>query len=192
MAFAVVVTMILLFSPVIGPGVLSLWREIGLQTCGLRLETIWYNRFRVKNLSLWIEARKRFHLSHAQIQMARELGMNPKKFGKFANHRQEPWKQPLPQFIERIYSKHFGKACPDRVLPLEDWTKQEGAKKQEKKQRRQERREQARLEAEAVAPAAHAAFINTQMAESRPDSTATSAMLEMPSSTHPSSCARPS
>jgi len=24
--------------------------------------------------------------------MARELGLNPKKFGKLANYRQEPWK----------------------------------------------------------------------------------------------------
>ena len=30
----------------------------------------------------WIDARKRYHLSHAHIQMARELGMNPNKFGK--------------------------------------------------------------------------------------------------------------
>ena len=118
--------------------------------------------------------------------------MDPKKFGKLANHRQEPWKQPLPQFIECIYFKHFGKACPDRVLSLEDWTKQEVAKKQEKKQRRQERREQAHLEVEAVAPAAHAGFINTQITESAPGSTATSAMPEMSSSTHPSSRAMPS
>ena len=45
-------------------------------------------------LQIWIVARKRFHLSHEQIQMARELGMNPKKFGKLANHKQEPWKAP--------------------------------------------------------------------------------------------------
>jgi hypothetical protein len=31
--------------------------------------------------------------------MARELGMNPKKFGKIANEKQEPWKKPLPAFI---------------------------------------------------------------------------------------------
>ena len=29
--------------------------------------------------------------------------MNPKKFGKIANEKQEPWKAPLPVFIERIY-----------------------------------------------------------------------------------------
>ena len=31
-----------------------------------------------------------------------ELGLNPKKFGGLANHRQEPWKTPLPGFIEEI------------------------------------------------------------------------------------------
>jgi hypothetical protein len=51
----------------------------------------------------WINARKRYHLSHAHIQMARELGMNPKRFGKIANHKQEPWKAPLPVFIKNIY-----------------------------------------------------------------------------------------
>ena len=43
-----------------------------------------------QKLRPWIEARKRYHLSHAQVQMARELGMNPKKFGGKANHKQEP------------------------------------------------------------------------------------------------------
>ena len=47
-----------------------------------------------QKLQDWIEARKRFHLSHAHVQMARELGMNPKKFGALANHCQEPWKAP--------------------------------------------------------------------------------------------------
>jgi len=40
----------------------------------------------MKNLSSkyqpWIDARQRFHLSHAHIQMARELGLNPKTLGK--------------------------------------------------------------------------------------------------------------
>jgi hypothetical protein len=29
---------------------------------------------------IWIDARRRYHLSDAHIQMARELGMNPKEF----------------------------------------------------------------------------------------------------------------
>jgi len=86
----------------------------------------------------WIEARKRFHLSHAQVQMARELGMNPRKLGKLANHKQEPWKAPLPVFIQQIYQKRFGKSQPDRVVSIEDRAREIAAKKAERRQRRQD------------------------------------------------------
>jgi len=84
----------------------------------------------------WIDARRKFHLSHAQVQMARELGMNPRKLGGLANHRQEPWKAPLPVFIERIYQKRFGRAQPDRVLSIEDRVQEIAAKKAERRERR--------------------------------------------------------
>jgi hypothetical protein len=74
-------------------------------------------------IQAWIEARKRYHLSHAQVQMARELGLNPRKFGKIANHRQEPWKEPLPQFIEHLYRKRFGRERPQVVMPVEEWVR---------------------------------------------------------------------
>jgi hypothetical protein len=67
--------------------------------------------------------------------MARELGMNPRKLGGLANDRQEPWKAPLPIFIERIYQKHFGKATPDRVLSIEDRMREIAAKKTKKRER---------------------------------------------------------
>jgi len=60
-------------------------------------------------LKPWIEARCKYHLSHAQIQMARELGLNPRKFGGMANHKQERWKVPLPDYIEELYEKRFRK-----------------------------------------------------------------------------------
>lgn len=73
----------------------------------------------------WIEARQRYHLSHAQVQMGRELGLNPRKLGKIANHRQEPWKMPLPQFIEHLYQKRFKRedhlppaSIKDQELPI--------------------------------------------------------------------------
>ena len=72
------------------------------------------------HLQIWIEARKNFRLSHAQVQMARELGLNPKKFGKLANHKQEPWKMPLPQYIEHLYRKHFKKDRPENVISIEE------------------------------------------------------------------------
>jgi len=89
-----------------------------------------------RNLQVWIEARKRHHLSHAQVQMARELGMNPKKLGKIDNHRQERWKAPLPQFIEHLYFKRFRKTQPDRVLSLEERTKEVDQKRREKKKQK--------------------------------------------------------
>ena len=72
-----------------------------------------------QKLRPWIEARTRYHLSHAQIQMARELGMNPKKLGGIANHHQERWKMPLPLYIEYLYEKRFGKTRPDDVRSIE-------------------------------------------------------------------------
>src|SRR6516165_9344204 len=64
------------------------------------------------SLQPWIDARRRFHLSHEHVEMARELGINPKKLGKLDNHHQEPWKLPLPQFIRKLYER-FGKERPN-------------------------------------------------------------------------------
>ena len=69
-------------------------------------------------LDAWAEAQKRFHLSDLHVQMARELGLNPKKFGGLANHRQEPWKLPLPEFIAECYRKRFHRERPVKVVPL--------------------------------------------------------------------------
>src|SRR5262249_39822649 len=74
------------------------------------------------------------------IQMARELGMNPRKFGKLANHHQQPWKAPLPIFIEDIYFKRFGKYKPDVVLTIKEVTAARRAKKEAKKLRREARK----------------------------------------------------
>ena len=84
----------------------------------------------------WIDARKKFHLSNKHIQMARELGMNPKKFGSLANHKQEPWKTPLPVFIEELYLKRFHKGQPDCIESIEDMAKRQKHKKAERKERK--------------------------------------------------------
>ena len=68
---------------------------------------------------VWIAAREKYQLSHAHVQMARELGLNPRKLGGIANHRQEPWKVPLPNFIEDLYFERFGKRRPDEVKSIE-------------------------------------------------------------------------
>jgi len=72
-----------------------------------------------EKLRIWLDARRKYHLTDAQIQMARELGLNPKKFSGLANTSQEPWKKPLPEFIEELYFKRFGKRQPDVVKNLD-------------------------------------------------------------------------
>jgi hypothetical protein len=89
----------------------------------------------------WIDARKRYHLSHAHIQMARELGLNPKKFGGLTNTKQEPWKLPLPEFIEELYIKHFKKNRPANVRSIEQMVRDHRKKKQERKMRRIEEKD---------------------------------------------------
>ena len=76
-------------------------------------------------LDTWAEAQKWFHLSDLHIQMARELGLNPKKFGGLANHRQEPWKLPLPEFIAECYRKRFHRERPAQVVPLAEVAKRQ-------------------------------------------------------------------
>ena len=87
-------------------------------------------------LQAWVDARKRFHLSHAHVQMARELGMNPRNLGGMANHRQEPWKLTLPQYIEGLYLKHFKKERPDNVRSSEQVLADRERKQAERNERR--------------------------------------------------------
>jgi len=85
-------------------------------------------------------------LNDDQIAMARELGLNPKKFGKLDNHDQESWKMPLPQFIEHIYFKRFKREVPlTPVLSIEQQLKEQKVKVlKKKKQKAGKRAEQAK------------------------------------------------
>ncbi|MEN4041904.1 MAG: hypothetical protein ROW39_06135 [Anaerolineaceae bacterium] len=85
---------------------------------------------------VWVEVRRRYHRSDAQVQMARKLGLNPHNFGKLANEKQEPWKNPLPEFIEEIYFKRFGKRRPDVVRSIEQPVQDQREKKAERKARK--------------------------------------------------------
>jgi hypothetical protein len=62
--------------------------------------------------------------------------MNPKRFGGKDNHRQEPWKVPLPQFIELVYLKRFGKQRPDLVLLIEEKMRRDQQTQRRKKAER--------------------------------------------------------
>jgi hypothetical protein len=92
------------------------------------------------DLQDWVDARKRHHLSHAVVQMARELGMNPRKLGKIDNNKQEPWKEPLPDFIASLYEKRFGRRSPEPVLTIEQIAARKAAKKAERRAAKAARR----------------------------------------------------
>ena len=72
--------------------------------------------------------------------------MNPRKFGGLANHKQEPWKEPLPDFIETLYEKRFRKTRPDRIRSLEQMEKDKKRKQAERKARKLERKKNPELE----------------------------------------------
>jgi len=94
------------------------------------------------HLQVWIDARKKFQLSHAQIQMARELGLNPKKLGKLANQDQEPWKMPLPQFIGHLYRKRFRRDLPEVVMSIEEKVEMDRSKKLARREKKRAEREE--------------------------------------------------
>jgi hypothetical protein len=87
-------------------------------------------------LQTWLEVRRRFKLSHAHTQMARELGMNPRKLGSLADKGQEPWKLPLPEFIVECYRKSFGRSEPEHVRSLEEAVQAEEMRRKKKQARR--------------------------------------------------------
>lgn len=94
---------------------------------------------------------KRNRLSDKQVQMVRELGLNPDKFGKIDNHKQKPWKAPLPQFIEHIYFKRFKREEPEPVKLLKQILKEMETKKKLQKEKKEERKKQRALSSDSVA-----------------------------------------
>ena len=94
-------------------------------------------------LEKWMAAQKRHRLSDKHVQMARELGLNPDKLGKIDNHRHEPWKVPLPQFIEDIYFKRFKREQPETVRPLKQILKEMEFKKKLQKEKKEELQKEA-------------------------------------------------
>ena len=56
----------------------------------------------------WTNAKKICRLNARQVEMARALGMNPKKLPGLRPSPQQRWKLPVGEFIEECYRKRFG------------------------------------------------------------------------------------
>jgi hypothetical protein len=60
----------------------------------------------------WRNAKKICRLNARQIEMARALGMNPRKLPRLRPAPHERWKLPVGDFIEECYRKRFGENPP--------------------------------------------------------------------------------
>jgi hypothetical protein len=56
----------------------------------------------------WRKAKKICQLNARQLEMARALGMNPKKLPALRPGPRQRWKLPVGEFIEACYRKRFG------------------------------------------------------------------------------------
>jgi hypothetical protein len=64
-----------------------------------------------KRDGLWTEAKQKCHLSNADIQIAKEMGLNPQSLIKNIPSRSEPWKVPVRNWIHEMYRKRREKAA---------------------------------------------------------------------------------
>jgi hypothetical protein len=68
------------------------------------------NTRRAHDDEAWTNAKKICRLTGRQVEMARALGMNPRKLPGLRPSPQERWKLPVGAFIEERYRKRFGHA----------------------------------------------------------------------------------
>jgi hypothetical protein len=76
--------------------------------CDEHERTALAKRQRVNDEDAWRNAKKLCRLSGRQVEMARALGMNPRKLPSLRPGPQERWKLPVGAFIEACHRKRFG------------------------------------------------------------------------------------
>ncbi|MDF2989074.1 MAG: hypothetical protein K0R50_4584 [Eubacterium sp.] len=59
---------------------------------------------------LWLEAKRRCKLNDEEIQMAKEMGLNPKSLIKNIPNKNEQWKTPVKIWVRDMYEDRFGRA----------------------------------------------------------------------------------
>lgn len=66
----------------------------------------------------WVDARQRYGLTHAQVQMGRELEILPRSLAKLTDIT-------VPEYVQQLYLERFGLAEPAVVVTVENRAKQE-------------------------------------------------------------------
>jgi len=93
-------------------------------------------------LELWVKAKRQCALTDAQVQMARELGMNPRHL-TLCSGTPRLTNVPLAKHIEDLYLKRFKKPLPDAVVPLRQLLHDARAKERDEARERRHRKRQA-------------------------------------------------
>ena len=93
-------------------------------------------------LQTWTKVKRRRALSDAQVQMARDLGINPRRVLEPDKAGQEP----LARRIEVLYLKRFKKPLPDAVVPLRQALHDARAKERAEARERRRRKRQTELD----------------------------------------------
>ena len=61
-----------------------------------------------KKNTKWEEAKKRCRLNAETVQMAKELGLNPKSIIKNIPNKSQSWKKPVYLWIREMYEERYG------------------------------------------------------------------------------------
>jgi len=64
----------------------------------------------------WEEAKKKCKLNAETLQMAREMGLNPRSLIKNIPNESQQWKAPVSVWIQNMYEERMAKANKKKVL----------------------------------------------------------------------------
>ena len=93
-------------------------------------------------LEQWHEVKRQHGMTDAQVQMARELGMKPRRLLQVDS----PGQEPLAIRIANLYLKRFRKPLPDTVLPLRQALHETRARERAEARERRRRKRQAEID----------------------------------------------
>jgi hypothetical protein len=96
----------------------------------------------VAELQDWTAAKRQYGLTDAQVQMARELGMKPKRLLQAGS----PEPKSLARRIEKLYVRRFERTVPDSVVPVRQLLREAHARERAEAHERRRRKRQAELD----------------------------------------------
>ena len=94
-------------------------------------------------LQTWVRVKRQCARTDAHVQMARELGMNPRRLAESASTQQGLTQPSFTQRIESLYLKRFKKPRPDIVVPLRQALHDARARERTEAHERRRRKRQA-------------------------------------------------